>query len=200
MAGRGAPLDRVVPHAAHRAVDAVEVGQRRVDDDRQRGGAEVDVGLGHAILLAQGALQLDGAVGAVHAGDVQQAPFAGRLAGRGEIEWPVLVHRERTVILAVRRGADAARKPDDVGVAEQVFVVGDVEEAASEVRLDSVHALEAEQLAADLVDAAPAVALARQDERQVDAAFGHDDSAASWCRTCSRVISRSCSMCASSGE
>ncbi len=131
---------------------------------------------------------------------MQQPPFARRLVGRAEIELPVLVHREGTVVLAVRGGADAAREPDDVGVAEKVFVVGDVDEAAMEVRLDGVHALEAEQLAADFVDAAPAVAFARQHQRQVDAALGHDDSAASWCRTCSRVISRSCSMCASSGE
>jgi len=171
-----------------------------LDDDRQRRRAEVDVGLGHALLLAQRALQLDRAIGAVHAGDVQQAPFAGPLVGCGKIEWSVLVHCERTVILAVRGGADAAREPDDVGVAEQVFVVADVDEAASEVRVDGVHALEAEQLASDLVDAALAVALAWQHQGQVDAALGHDDSAASWCRTCSRVISRSCSMCASSGE
>ena len=112
---------------------------------------------------------LSGAVGAVHAGDVQQAALRGvRLRRRREVERPVLVHGEGAVVLAVRGRADAARQADDVVVAQEVLVVRDVEEAASEVRLDGVDALEAEQLAADLVDAARALALARQDEGEVD--------------------------------
>ena len=113
---RCAPLDRVVAEPADGAED---VGQRRlgrVDGDGQRGRAEVDVRAAHAALPAQRPLQLDGAVGAVHAGDVQDAPLAGVLGGERarEVERAVLVHRERAVVLAVGLRSGAAGEGLDV--------------------------------------------------------------------------------------
>ena len=196
-------LDRVVAEAPHGGEHAAEVGLGRVDGDGQGRGAEVDVGGAHSALSAQRALQLDGAVGAVHAGDVQHAALGAVLPGerREQVELPVVVDREGAVVGAVRLGAGAARERAHVVGAQRRLVEVDVEKAARDVRLDGVHAVEAAQLAADLVHAPAALRLARQQHRQLEGLLGHDAAPASrpW-RTCSRVMSRSTRMCASSGE
>ena len=173
----------------------------RVDGDGQRRGAEVDVGGAHPALFAQRALQLGGAVGAVHARDVQHAALGAVLSGkrRQQIELPVVVDREGAVVGAVRLGAGAAREGAHLVGAQGRLVEAHVEQAARDVRLDGVHAVEAAQLAADLVHALAALRLARQQHRQLEGLLGHGVSAPPW-RTCSRVMSRSTRMCASSGE
>ena len=216
-------LHRVVAEPAHGAVHVVHVAAVRVQHDGQRGRAEVHVGVAHAGFAAQRALQLERAVGAVHAGDVQHAPLGAVLAGQRllQIQRPVLVHGQRAVVGAVRQRAGAARQRLDVGRAELGLVEVEREQAAMYVRLDGVHAVEAAQLAAHLRDARGALGLARQQQRQLQGLFGHgappstsaartDQASAgrAWssgtpaarCRTCSRVMSSRMRMCASSGE
>ena len=206
------PLDRVVAEAPDGAEDVSETGLRRVDGHRQRRRPEVDVGAAHAALLAQRALQLHGAVGAVHAGDVEDAPFAAVLTRHRsrEVERPVLVRGERAVVLAVRLGAGAPGERLDRRAFERALVEADAEEAARHVRLDGVDAVQAEELAADLVHAAAALGGPWQQQRQLEVPLGHAGDPSSPpvvterlsgpCSTCSRVMSSRTRMCASSGE
>ena len=79
------------PGGGRRGTRRASAASSRVEGDGQRRGAEVDVGAAHAALPPQRALQLDRAVGAVHAGDVQDAPLVaalGRQRAR-EVERPV---------------------------------------------------------------------------------------------------------------
>ena len=207
----GAPFHRVVPEAPHGAEDVRHPRLRRIEGDGQGRGAEVDVRAAHAALLAQRALELDRAVGAVHARDVQDASLAGVLAGQRprEVERPVRVGRERAVVLAVRLGAGAPREGLDGVARERVLVEAYADEAARHVRLDGVDAVETQQLAPHLVHAPAALGGAGQQQRQFEAAFGQvcpppspcaPDRSSGPCSTCSRVMSRSTRMCASSGE
>ena len=168
-------LHGVVAEAAH---GAEHVGQSRllgVDGDGQRGRAEVDVCAAHAALLAQRALQLDRAVGAVHAGDVQHAPLAAVLAGQRsrQVEGPVCVRGQRAVLLAVGLRAGPAGEHLQLVPAQCVLVELHVEKAARDVRLDGVDAVEPQQLAADLFHAAPALRGAGKQEGEFEDALGH---------------------------
>ena len=98
------------------------------------------------MLPAQRALQLHGAVGAVHAGDVQDAPLVAVLARERarQVERPVRVHGQRAVVLAVGLRAGPAGE----GLArprrrQRLLVEVDVQQAARDVRLDGVDAVEA---------------------------------------------------------
>ena len=172
---RGAPLHRVVPEPADGAEDVRQGRLRGVDGDRQGGRAEVDVRAAHAALPAQRALQLHRAVGAVHAGDVEDAAFAVILRGQRlrEVEGAVLVHGERAVVRAVGLRSGAAGEGLHVVAGHGRLVVGEAQEAASDVRLDGVDAVEPQQLAADLVHAAAALRRPRQQQRELDGARGH---------------------------
>ena len=219
VVGLGAPLDRVVAQTADGAED---VRQRRlagVDGDGERGRAEVHVGAAHAALLAQRALQLDRAVGAVHAGDVQHAPLAAVLAGQRprEVERPVRVRGERAVVLAVSLCPGATGEGLHRVAVQRALVEADAEQAASDVRLDGVDAVEPQQLAADLLHAAAALGGTREQQRELEGALGHGrppaarraasratstspERSSGPCSTCSRVMSSSTRMWASSGE
>ena len=102
------------------------------------------------------------------------------------------------MLLAVREHAGAVRQLLDVAGAQLELVEAHGEQAARDVSLDAVDAVEAAELAADLVDAGCALRLARQQQGQLECALRHRPS--SRCRTCSRVMSSSTRMCASSGE
>ena len=166
-------------------------------------------------------MQLDGAVGAVHAGDVQHPPVAAVLAGQRsrEVQWSVLVGGEWAVLLAVGLGAGAAGERLHGVAAQGLLVEPHEDEAASDVRLDSVDAVEPQQLAADLVHAAAALGGSGEQEGELEDALGHgrppplggrlaglpDRSASPErssgpCSMCSRVMSSSTRICASSGE
>jgi hypothetical protein len=88
--------------------------------------AEVDVRAAHAALPAQRALQLHRAVGAVHAGDVEDAAFAGLLRGERarEVEGAVLVHGERAVVRAVGLRPGAAGEGLHIVTGHGRLVVG----------------------------------------------------------------------------
>src|SRR5665648_68827 len=121
------------------------------------------------------ALQLDGAVGAIHAGDVQHAALGAVLPGerRQQIELTVVVDRDGAMVGAVCLDAGATREGANVFGVQRRLVEADVEKAARDVRLDGVHAIEAAQLAADLVHALAALRLPRQQHRQLEGLLRH---------------------------
>ena len=97
----------------------------------------------------------NGTVGAVHAGDVQDAPLTAVLSGQGDqqVELPVIVDGQGTMLLAVRLGAGPTRIRLDLPSRQFVFVVLDGDQAAKDVRVDGTDTRNAAQLAAHLVHA-----------------------------------------------
>ena len=120
------------------------------------------------------------------------------------------MHRQRAVVLAVGLRTCPAGEGLDVLARQRLLVEAHVQEAARDVRLDRVDAVEPQQFAADLVHAAAALRGAGQHERQFQDPLGHVPSpsgvgrrlaerSSGPCSTCSRVMSSSTRMCASSG-
>src|SRR5450759_3796525 len=142
----GLALHRVVAETPHRGEHAAQVGLGRIDGDGQDRGAEVDVGGAHPAFFAERALQLDGAVGAIHAGDVQHAALGAVLPRerQEQVELTVVVDGDGAMVGAVCLGAGATREGANVFGAQGGLVEADVEKAARDVRLDGVHAIEAD--------------------------------------------------------
>ena len=202
-------LERVVaepPHALEHLAEGDLVGVEHHLEGRRteaRGRADDAVG------VLQGALELEGAVGAVETGDVRQALFVAVGARRVEDELAaaLLVAVARAVRGAMRGGADASRVAREVVVAQQVVVEADVQQAARHVGRHLAHAAQASQPVAELLDALRALGAARQHDGQVERRGRHGRPAPSpvappfalplalpvwppW-RTCSRVMSSS---------
>ncbi len=154
---------------------------------------------------------------------MQDAALLTVLAGQwpGEVERPVHVRLERAVILTVGLRARPSCEGPDGFFRQLRLVEADTDEAMRHIRLGGVDAVEPDQLATHLVYAAPALGGPRQQKRELETAFGHDadrpspaeaapagepspaalpDGLSGPCSTCSRVMSSSTRMCASSGE
>ena len=215
LAGPGTPLDGVVAQTPHGAEDLGQRRLRRIDGDRQRRRAEVDVGAAHAALLAQRALELDRAVGAVHAGDVQDAALAAALAGQrpGEVERAVLVCGEGAVVLAVGlRAGSAGEGLDRVGVrasssnrtlrrprgtsGSTAWMPSSRSSSRPTSSTQPPHsAARGSSSASSRVRSVTAGRLRPAASRRV-----LPERSSGPCSTCSRVMSSSTRMCASSGE
>ena len=114
------------------------------------------------------------------------------------------VLRANGLVRARRAGKMVFYAPDDAHIRLLLDITREhVEQAARDVRLDRVDAVEPQQLVTDLVHTAAALRRAREEQRHLESPLRHDRSpperSSGPCSTCSRVMSSSRRMCASSG-
>ena len=214
-------LERVVAEPADVLEHLVEDDLVGVEHHLEGGRAEARGRAHDALGVLQGALELEGAVGAVEAGDVRQSLLVaiGAAGVENELAGALLVAVARTVRGAVRGGADAARVAGEVVVGQQVVVEAHVQQTARHVGRHVAHAPQAAQPVAELLDALGALGAARQYDGQVEGRGRHGrpglppaasrtacgmaarppSPVSTPCRTCSSVMSSSRRMWSSSG-
>ncbi len=125
-------LERVVSEPADVLEHLVEDDLVGVEHHLEGRRAEARGRAHDALGVLQGALELEGAVGAVEAGDVRQALLVaiGAAGVENDLAGALLVAVARTVRGAVRGGADAARVAGEVVVGQQVVVEAHMQQAA----------------------------------------------------------------------
>ena len=128
------------------------------------------------MLPAQRRFELGGAIAAIHAGNVEHAPLRAILSGQGEpeVQLPVIVRSHRAVFFAMSLSPSAPGVRLHIRGAQRFLVVADGEDAATDIRGDGAHSLDATQLATHLVDAARALGLTRKQQGEHQRLFNHD--------------------------
>ena len=126
------------------------------------------------------------------------------------------VSGEWAVVLAVSLCPRATGEGLHCVAVKGPLVEADAQQAASDIRLDAADAVEPQQLAADLLHAAAALGGTGEEQGEFEGTLGHGrppaavaasratsaspERSSGPCSTCSRVMSSSTRMWASSGE
>ena len=186
------------------------VGDGRIELEFERGGAEIQARRRHAGRSPKAALQLERAVWAVQARDVQQAALDVRAVARGaHAAGPVVVVAEGAVLATVSQCPGAPGRAGELLQRDVAAVEPHVHQAARDVRVCVLNARQSFQGADQLFYASGTFRLTRQQQGKVQGVLGHAEpaSVAAWvpvpvapCPMWRYATSSNSRTCSSSGE